>query len=496
MTGRKPGAAGAPEASSPQGATPVEAVVVGSGPNGLAAAISLAREGRSVTVLEGAPTVGGGVRTAELTLPGFLHDVCSAVHPFGRTSPFFAGLQLERHGLRWIEPPAAIGHPFDDGSAVLVRRDVELTANGLGGGADAAAYRRLIEPLVEGWDRLMPDILAPFHVPLDPRRAVRLASFGLDAIRSATSLARRFRGERARGLFAGAAAHSVLGLTEPISGAAGLVMLATAHVDGWPSPEGGAGRLAGALHAELERLGGRVVTGRWVAGLGDLPPHEVALFDVVPRHLARIAGDALPSGYRRSLERYRHGAGVFKVDIAIDGAIPWRAAELAEAGSVHLGGTLEEIARSEGLVARGGLPDRPFVLLAQTSRFDRTRAPDGRNTVWAYCHVPNGSTADMTEPILTQIERFAPGFRERILGMRATGPAQLEAANPNDVGGDIGGGRMDLGQLFTRPTRRLGEPYATPNPSLYLCSSATPPGGGVHGMCGFHAARAAAPRIG
>jgi phytoene dehydrogenase-like protein len=480
--------------------TPVDAVVVGSGPNGLAAAISLARDGRQVTVLEGASTVGGGMRTAELTLPGFRHDVCSTVHPFGRISPFLASLDLARHGLRWVEPPAALGHPFDDGTAVLVRRDVAATAaqldvGGSGGARDAAAYRRLFGPLVEHWSDLMPGILGPFRIPLHPVRAVRLAAFGLDAIRSATSLARRFEGTRARGLFAGAAAHSILGLTEPISGAAALVMLATAHVDGWPSPEGGSAQLAAALEAELALLGGGIVRDHWVTRLEDLPPHEVALFDVAPRRLASIAGEALPAAYRRSLERYRHGAGVFKLDLAIEGDIPWRAPELAEAGTVHLGGTFEEIARAEGLVAKGRLPERPFVLLAQTSRFDRTRAPAGRNTVWAYCHVPNGSPADMTEPILAQIERFAPGFRERVLDLRTTGPAELEAANPNDVGGDIGGGRMDLGQLFTRPTWRFVEPYATPNPSIYLCSAATPPGGGIHGMCGAHAARAAARRL-
>lgn len=475
---------------------PVDAVVVGSGPNGMAAAISLAGAGRSVTVLEGASTAGGGTRSAELTLPGFRHDVCSTVHPFGRISPFFAGLDLERHGLRWIAPPAAIAHPLDDGSAVLLRGDVATTAAGLGDERDARAYERLVGPLVRRWDRLMPDILGPFHVPLDPRRALPLAAFGLDAIQSATSVARRFRGVRARALFAGAAAHSVIGLTEPISAAAALVMLATAHDDGWPSPAGGSGEIARALAAELASLGGRVVTDRWVRGLDDLPRHEVVVFDVAPRDLADIAGEALPEGYRAALRRYRHGAGIFKLDLAIDGAIPWAAREVAEAGTVHLGGTLEEIARAEGLVARGQVPDRPFVLLAQTSLFDRSRAPAGRNTVWAYCHVPNGSPVVMTDAILAQIERFAPGFRERILATVVTSPANLEAANPNDVGGDIGGGRFDLGQLFTRPTWRFVSPYSTPNRSIFLCSAATPPGGGVHGMCGVHAARAAAARFG
>jgi phytoene dehydrogenase-like protein len=471
----------------------VDAVVVGGGPNGLAAAITLAREGRSVTVLEAAPTVGGGVRSAELTLPGFIHDVCSAVYPFGRTSPFFRDAGLERHGLHWIEPAAPLGHPLNDGSAVLLERDVERTAAGLG--KDADAYRRLVGPMVRDWERLLPDVLAPFHIPIAPPRAIRLALFGRLAIRSATSLSRRFRGEEARALFAGAAAHSLIGLTEPVSGAAALVMLASAHADGWPIPEGGAGRLAEALAREVRALGGTIETGRRIDQLDDLPPHRVALFDVTPRQLLGIVGDVLPSGYRRRLDRFRYGPGVFKLDLAIDGPIPWRAVELSRAGTVHLGGAAEEIVRSEAAVARGQLPDRPFVLLVQQSRFDRSRAPEGRETVWAYCHVPNGSNADMTEPILRQIERFAPGFRERVLATSSSGPAQLEAYNANNVGGDIAGGRMDLGQLFTRPSLRLLDPYATGNPRILLCSASTPPGGGVHGMSGFHAARSAARRL-
>ncbi|MEA2608380.1 MAG: hypothetical protein QOJ75_623, partial [Chloroflexota bacterium] len=436
----------------------------------------------------------GGSRSAELTLPGFVHDVCSSIHTFGRTSPFLAGLDLERHGLRWVEAPAAVGHPLDDGSAVMARGDIATTVRGLGSAADGEAYRRLLEPVVDAWEPLLPDILAPFHIPLQPWRAMRLARFGLHAIQSATSLARRFRGERARALFGGAAAHSILSLTEPFSGAAGLVLLGAAHADRWPFPEGGAGRLTDALAAELVSLGGTIRPGVRIERFEQLPDHRVALFDVVPRRLASIAGERLPTGYRRALERYRHGAGVFKLDLAIDGAIPWRAPELADAGTVHLGGTFEEIARSEALVAAGRLPDRPFVLLTQTSLFDRTRAPEGGNTVWAYCHVPNGSDADMTEAILAQIERFAPGFRERILATVATSPAQLEAYNPNNAGGDIVAGRHDLGQLFTRPTRKFIDPYATPNRSIFLCSAATPPGGGVHGMNGYHAARSALRR--
>ena len=472
---------------------PVDAVVVGGGPNGLAAAITLAREGRSVTVYEAAPTVGGGVRSAELTLPGYVHDVCSAIYPFGRTSPFFREANLEIDGLRWVEPTFAIGHPLDDGTAVLVERDLDATAAGLG--PDADAYRRMLGPIVRGWGRLMPDVLAPFHVPLSPPAAIRLARFGWLAIRSATSLGRRFQGERARALLGGAAAHSQIGLTEPISAAAGLVMLASAHHDGWPLPIGGASRLSEALAARLGSLGGTIVTGRRIDRLDELPPHRVALLDLVPSQVVAIAGNRLPEGYRRRLSRFRPGPGIFKLDLALDGPIPWRAAGLDRAGTVHVGGTFEEIARSEAAVARGRVPDRPFVLLAQQSRFDRSRAPTGGETVWAYCHVPNGSTANLTQAILDQIERFAPGFRDRILATTPMSPAQIEAYNANDVGGDIGGGRFDLRQLFTRPSLRVFDPYSTPHPAIFLCSASTPPGGGVHGMSGFHAARSALRRL-
>ncbi len=403
---------------------------------------------------------------------------------------------LEARGLRWIDPPAALGHPLDDGTAVMVRGGVDRTAAALADQHDADAYRRLFGPLVEAWESLLPDLLAPFHVPLAPRRAIRLARFGWQGLRPATRIARRFRGVRARALLGGAMAHSTIGLNEPISAAAGLVLLGGAHADGWPFPEGGAGRLPELMADELRALGGSIVLDRRIERLDELPRHRVALFDVMPKNLAAIAGASLPAGYRRGLERYRHGAGVFKLDLAIEGIIPWKAAELFDAGTVHLGGTFEEIARSEAAVARGQAPDRPFVLLTQTSQFDRTRAPEGRNTVWAYCHVPNGSDVDMTEPILRQIERFAPGFRERIVATAVSGPARLEAYNANNVGGDIGGGRLDLGQLFTRPTRRFLDPYATPNRTIFLCSSATPPGGGIHGMCGFHAARSALGRLG
>ena len=473
----------------------VDAVVVGGGPNGLAAAISLADRGHSVTVLEAARSVGGGVRSAELTLPRFVHDVCSAIHPFGRTSPFLAGhlQELGALGLTWTEAPAPIGHPLDDGPAVILRRAVAQTAEGLDA-EDAPAYRDIFGPLVDRWDVLMPHMLAPFHIPWRPPTGIRMAIFGLRAIRSAKTFARRFKGTRARALFAGAAAHSILPFTEQFSAGAGIVMLASAHADGWPFPVGGAGKLSDALAALLQSKGGAIQTDALVDDMSDLPSHRAALFDVDPAAMLRIAGNRLTGRYRQALERFRHGPGIFKLDLAIDGTIPWRDPVLLEAGTVHLGGTFEEIARSEAEVDAGRHPDRPFVLLVQQSLFDRTRAPEGKNVVWAYCHVPNGSTVDMTETILRQIERSAPGFRDTILASRSTGPQELEDYNPNYVGGDIAGGRLDLRQLFTRPAVRL-DPYSTPDPGIFLCSASTPPGAGVHGMCGYHAAMSALKRL-
>jgi phytoene dehydrogenase-like protein len=465
-----------------------DAIVIGSGPNGLSAAILLAQAGHRVTVMEADAVAGGGVRSAELTLPGFVHDICSAVHPFAPISPAFRGLPLEQHGLEWIRPPVMFAHPLDDGTAASVVRDVGRTADSLG--ADASAYRRLLEPIVNDWGRLESAVLGP---PGWPRHPFALARFGLQALRSARGLASStFAEPRTRALFAGLAAHGMLPLEQAITAAFGLVLGTTAHLAGWVFPRGGAQRLADALAAHLRSLGGEIVTGRPVKSLVELPPVRAILCDLSPAPFLRVAGHRLPGAYRRKLERYRYGMGVFKVDWALDAPIPWTADACTRAATVHVGGTLEEIAASERDAWTKRHAERPFVLLAQHTPFDPSRAPAGQHTAWAYCHVPHGSNADMLPRIEAQIERFAPGFRDRILARHVMPPAALERHNSNYVGGDIASGVPDVAQLIARPT--LSQ-YSTPVRGLYLCSASTPPGVGVHGMCGYHAARRALAEV-
>jgi phytoene dehydrogenase-like protein len=466
------------------------AVVIGSGPNGLAGAVTLARAGLEVEVLEEQETIGGGARSAELTLPGFVHDTCSAIHPMGERSPFFRPLGLP---IEWVHAPAPAAHPLDDGTAVMLESDLDATANALG--EDAAAYHRLVQPLVSAWDAIEPILLGPLPPP--PRalaglvRALGVGTAGRSArasLASARDVAREtFSTERARALFAGNAAHSILPLERRPSAGFGLALIVMGHAGGWGFPRGGAQKITDALVGELERLGGSVRSATCVDALPDV---DVVLADVVPRELVRLAQGRLPARYEAALRRYRHGPGAFKLDWALSEPIPWRAADCGRAGTVHLGGTLDEIVASEWAGWSGRHADRPFVLLAQPTRFDPSRAPEGRHTAWAYCHVPNGSTVDMTERIEDQVERFAPGFRDTILARSVLAPADLQARNRNLVGGDLNGGAQDLGQLFTRPVRRR-VPYRTPLDGVYICSSSTPPGGGVHGMCGMSAARVA-----
>jgi phytoene dehydrogenase-like protein len=459
-----------------------DAVVVGAGPNGLAAAIALARAGRSVRVLEAADTIGGGSRSAELTLPGFVHDICSAVHPHPLASPFLRELPLEEHGLQLVQPELALAHPLDDGTAVAFDRSIEVTAASIGG-ADGDAYRKLMEPVVRDAQKLLPAILGPLR---PPRHPLALARFGLLGLRSAQGLAKRFDGPRARALIAGNAAHSMLPLDASPTGAVALVLMLTGHAVGWPVARGGSQKVADALASIARSQGAEIVTGHRVERVEELDDAGVVLFDLTPRQIVAIAGHRLPTRYRNALERYRYGPGVFKLDWALDGPIPWTATESRRAGTVHIGGTFEEIAASE----RGDGGQRPYVLLSQPTVCDPSRAPAGKHVGWAYCHVPAGSTEDMTAAIEGQVERFAPGFRERILARASMNAAEMEAYNPNYVGGDINGGLMDLRQLFARPVARP-VPYTTPDERLFICSSATPPGGGVHGMCGYFAAQAA-----
>jgi len=466
-----------------------DAVVVGSGPNGLAAAIALARRQQSVLVLEGSDTLGGGLRSAELTLPGFVHDLCAEVLPLTLGSPFLSTIPLADFGLHLLQPRIPLAHPLDDGRAAVLERSMERTARGLN--ADGAAYSRLMGPIVARWRPLVEILLGPFRWPAQP---LALARFGLAAILPATVLARlNFRQAPAQALFAGVSAHSILPLERPVSAAFGLVLATLAHAVGWPIARGGSQHVPDALVGYLGSLGGQTRTGSHINSLSELPRHGKALLDLTPRQVLRIEGTDLPNPYRRQLARYRYGPGVFKIDWALETPIPWTAEVCRAAGTVHLGGTLGEVASAEAAVWRGEHPARPFVILAQPTLVDPTRAPPDRHIAWAYCHVPNGSTVDMASAIEAQVERFAPGFAQRILARSTRNACQMQAHNPNYVGGDINGGVQDLRQLWTRPVPRR-DPYSTPNPRIFICSSATPPGGGVHGMCGFYAARSALSR--
>jgi len=465
------------------------ACVIGAGPNGLAAAIVLARGGLQVEVFEAEPQAGGAARTLELTIPGFLHDFGSAVYPLAAGSPFFTSLPLATYGLEWIHSPSALAHPFDDCTAITLERDLNETASSLR--RDAKAWRRLMEPLAVHWPELAAEVLRPVH--LFSRHPLLLARFGLSAFPPANLLSRiLFRDERTKALFAGLAAHSFLSLDQPLSSAFGVLLGAAAHAVGWPIPRGGAQSITNALCNDLAAFGGKVKTSTRVESLSELPGYDLTVCDVTPRQLLKLAEGRLSAKYQRRLMKFRYGPGVFKVDYVLQSPIPWKARECLRAATVHLGGSADEIAASEDAMWRGNHADRPFILLAQPSLFDATRTPPGKHTAWAYCHVPNGSGVDVLHRIETQIERFAPGFRECILARRAFSPADLEKMNANLVGGDINGGALDVRQFLFRPSSHN---YATSANDIYLCSSSTPPGGGVHGMCGYHAATLALSRL-
>ena len=466
-----------------------DVVVIGSGPNGLSAAVALAQAGASVLVLERHAEIGGGTRTAELTLPGFRHDFCSAVHPMGILSPYWRTLPLHDHGLKWILPPASVAHPLDDGTAVMLRNSISATMDELG--IDGQSYRRLVEPFVNDAHELLGDALGPLSIPRHP---ILMSRFGIKAIRSAKGLAKRFRGERACALFAGCAGHSILPLDHFLTAAIGLMFLVTGHVKSWPVAAGGSHAISHALASLLLSLGGQIQTNTDIRSATDVPPAKLWMFDTDPHQLADIAGPQLPDSFVRRLKKYKFGPGAFKVDWALSESIPWRDPRCLEASTVHVGGTFEQIAASEAAMWNGIHSDQPFVLLCQQSEFDSTRAPVGQQTGYAYCHVPANSDFDMTDRIENQIERFAPGFKDCILERHTTNTSQFAQYNPNFVGGAITGGVADYTQLFTRPVARIN-PYTTPNKRVMICSASTPPGGGVHGMCGYHAAQTAIKRI-
>ena len=463
-----------------------DAIVVGSGPNGLAAAITLQQQGLSVLLIEGKKELGGGLRSAALTLPGFIHDICSAIHPMAAASPFFKSLPLQEHGLAYIYPEIAVAHPFDDGTAAILTKSIEETAALLG--ADAQAYLNLIKPVCSDWSKIDKAVLGPLlNLPSHP---IAMAKFGLKAMTSALSIAKKFSTKEAKGLWAGMAAHSMQPLSSLTTSAIGLVLTTAGHLCGWPIPKGGSQEIANALASYFISLGGEIQTGFYVKSLKDLPSTHAVLFDVGPRQLLEIAGHRFSSIYKWQLEKHRYGMGVFKIDWALEGPIPFIAGAAQKAGTVHLGNSIEEITASEYASSIGRISEKPFVLVAQQSLFDDSRAPIGKHTGWAYCHVPHGSKADMTASIEKQVERFAPGFKDLILAKHTFNPTEMEDYNPNYIGGDINGGMINIGQIFNRPALQ-SSPYRTSAKGIYICSASTPPGGGVHGMCGYYAAKRA-----
>lgn len=459
-----------------------DAVIVGAGPNGLSAGIRLALEGLSVKIIEASDTIGGGMRTSELISAGYRHDICSAIHPMAINSPFFKRLPLSKYGLEWIHPTYPTAHPLDNEPAAILYQELQETAFHLKN--DENYYKTLVEPIRNNWANLSKDFLGPLRIPKHP---FQMARFGLKALQPATHFQKNFASQRAKALFAGMAAHSILPLNAVVTTAIALVFFGAGHTGGWPLPKSGSQSIADALGKYFESLGGEIETGRPINSMNELPKSKAILFDLSPQQISTIVGDRFPTSYRNKLKNYRYGSGVFKTDYILKEPVPWKDPECRRAGTVHLGGTFEEIAASEKEIDQGGHPDKPFVLVAQQSLFDKTRTPDEKETLWAYCHVPNGSTVDMTDAIENQIERFAPGFKDVIEAKVTMNTNDFQDYNANYIGGDINGGRQDIRQLFSRPVNLIN-PYATPVEGIYICSASTPPGGGVHGMCGYHAA--------